>query len=349
MKVTVLGAGAIGSMFGGLLKWHAPDLEVLLVTRGEHSQVIEERGSVRLQGPWGEEDVPIRCTSHVEEIAGSDLILFTVKSQSTEEMARAAQPYWGQATVVSIQNGINDHALTKVVAPDQLVMGMTATNMELVEPGTVSLQLGGATILGPPAEGQLTKRVDEAAQLLQRINRPELSFRVEPNVLGVRYHKLAINALGYASCLSASNFIAEAITHSQWRNEIGLPLVRECRALFQQANIELEPIPGVPSLTRLERLMRLMNLPLVGPVLAFGARRLFDRKPIVFSLLQDLKRRKPTEVDFVNGEIVRLAESVGRTAPNNRLVVEMVHELERRGDATFFTRDQVLERFSREK
>ena len=88
-----------------------------------------------------------------------------------------------------------------------------------------------------------------------------------------------------------------------------------------------------------------MNAPVVGKVVTTGARVLFDRKPIIFSAQQDIERRKTTEVEHVNGEMVRLAETVGWEAPLNAQVVEMVHELERRGDGTFFTRDEVIERF----
>src|SRR5690606_13163182 len=114
----VLGAGAIGSMFGGLLQQKAPDVEVLLVARGEHGRVLGERQAIMLVGPWGRHSVPIRSTTDVADIAGSDFVLVTVKSQATEEAARSAQPYWGEATVVSIQNGINDHVLGQFVPPD---------------------------------------------------------------------------------------------------------------------------------------------------------------------------------------------------------------------------------------
>jgi hypothetical protein len=78
-----------------------------------------------------------------------------------------------------------------------------------------------------------------------------------------------------------------------------------------------------------------------------GARRRFNRKPIVFSLRQDLAHGKPTEVEFVNGEIVRLSESVGGAAPLNSEIVRMVHELERRGAGSFFSRDEVIRRMER--
>ena len=123
---------------------------------------------------------------------------------------------------------------------------------------------------------------------------------------------------------------------------MGLPIVRECRRVFAAAGVALERIPGVPNLPRLERVMRLMNAPIVGPAIALGARRLFNRRPIIFSLQQDLQRGKPTEVDYVNGEIVRLAEFARQLAPANELVVRLVRELEQRGDGTFLAREEVI-------
>lgn len=352
MKVSVLGAGAIGSMIGGLLAYDAPDVEVVLVTRGEHGRRISERGTIALDGPWGRRDVRIATSDDPAAVGDSQFVLVTTKSQDTEAAAGAAAPHWGGATIVSIQNGINDSRLLKFVDSRRLVMGMTATNMALVEPGRVSLQLGGATVLGPSVGSGVDTTAsdmqasDAAAQLLSRIRWPSLRFLAHPNAVGARYNKLAINALGYASCLSRSNFITEALAHPGWRNTVGLPIVAECHRVFREAGITLQRIPGVPNLPRLEGLMRRMNLPLVGPAIAFGARKMFNRRPIIFSLQQDLERGKPTEVDFVNGEVVRLAESHRVGAPASRLVVQLVRELEARGDATFFAREDVIARFA---
>ncbi len=336
-------------MLGGLLARDSPDVEVVLIARGEHGRVLAERGTITLVGPWGRQEVPVTASTDPSAVAGSEFVLVTVKSQDTESAAAAAAPHWGDATIVSVQNGINDQQLAALVEPRRLVMGMTATNIALTEPGEVSLQLGGATVFGPPAghpnSGGLANS-DAATALLSRIRERSLRFLSHPNAAGVRFNKLAINALGYASCLSASNFITEALADRAWRRAVGLPIVRECDRVFGQAGIKLQRIPGVPSLPRLGRLMRRMNAPIVGPTIAFGARRLFNRRRIIFSLQQDLERRKATEVDFVNGEIVRLAESVGTTAPINEFVCQMVRELERRGDGTFFAREDVIRRFA---
>lgn len=342
MKLSVLGAGAIGSMFGGLIKWHDPQIDVWLIMRGEHGRVVCERGFVTLQGRWGQRDVSVNASLDVQDVAGSDCLLITVKSQATEEAIGAASPYLGDATVISVQNGFNDEVLARRVRPEKLVMGLTATNVTMVEPGTASLRFDGSIVVGPNPGRTNAAASKDAAALLRKTGLPVAE---DENVLGVRYNKLAINAPGYASCLSQSNFITEAVCYKPWRQSVGMPLVDECIGTLQRAGISWSRIPGVPDIHRLRRFFRLLDSPLAGPFVALAAQRIFNRRPIVFSLYQDLLRGRGTEVDFTSGQIVQLARANGLDAPYNALVVQMAHELEARGPGCFFTREEVIRRF----
>lgn len=342
MKISVLGAGAIGSMLGGLIQRHEPKWNVTLIARGDHGRAIRERGTLGLNGIWGRCDVPIRVSEKIAEIAGSDFVLVTVKSQDLEAALSAAAPHLGNATVVSIQNGINDEILERYIEPHRLVMGMTATNMAILEPGSVSLQLDGATVVGPSPDGVNETAVRAGAELLRKTG---LSVVEHPNGLGVRYNKLAINALGYASCISNSNLITEAVCFPPWRQAVGRPIVEECINIFKHAKIEMAKIPGRPAVGGLRRFLRMLDQPLLGPAVAAVARRIYNKKPIVFSLSQDLRRGKSTEVDHINGQIVRLAEQHGLTAPCNAMVVQLVHELEARDAPGFMSREEVIHRF----
>ena len=342
MKISVLGAGAIGCMFGGLIKFHAPELDVLLIVRGEHGRVVCEQGHVRLDGPWGSRNVPVASSFRVEDIAGSDVVLLTVKSQSTDQALRDAAPYLGNAIVLSIQNGINDQVIAGSVPLSKIVMGVTTTNMAVLEPGSVSLQLDGSTVLGPPTGHDNHEVVRRAASVLRRSG---LRVIENANALGIRYNKLAINALGYASCLSRSNFITEALCHKQWRQQVGVPIVEECIQTFHCAGIALEKIPGGPDIRRILRATRVLDKPLIGGMVAQGAKWRYNRKPIVFSLGQDLLRGKPTEVDYVNGQVTRLAGNHDLSAPYNQRVLDLVHQIEQRGKAGFFSREEVIAQF----
>ncbi len=342
MKVSVLGAGAIGSMVGGLIKQHAPDVEMLLVMRGEHGRVVQQRGKIQLDGPWGRHDVSVDVSFDVADIAGSDFVLLTVKSQATEEAISGAAPQLGDATVISIQNGINDETLLKHVRLERLVMGMTATNIAILEPGTVSLQLDGATVVGPAPDGSNQEATRQAARLLDK---PGLQIEQHENILGIRYNKLAQNAIGYASCMSASNFITEAVCYRPWRTHVGAPIIDECIRAYQLAGIELAKIPGRPDVRKIRRFLTSLDKPVIGSIVGFGAKMIYNRKPIIYSLYLDLKHGKKTEVDFINGQVVRLAEMHGGAAPRNALVVRMVRELEARGDGSFYSREEVVDRF----
>ncbi len=343
MKISVLGAGAIGSMLGGLIKHHCPRFEVLLLARGEHGRAMRERGHVRLEGSWGVHDVAVTVASDVAELVDSDYLLFTVKSHDTEQAIADAVPFLGDAIVVSIQNGINDGVLTRYVDPSRLVMGMTATNMANVRPGVVSMQLDGVTVLGPHPDGTNARAASKAAELLRSTR---LQVLEHSRILGVRYNKLALNTVGYASCLSRSNFITDAVCYRPWRRQVGLPLVQECIRVFERAGITLAKISGRPDIQGFNRFLKRLESPLIGPLIGTAAGMIYNRKPIIYSLYQDLLQGKKTEVDFINGEIVRLATAVGSDAPCNAMIVELCHELEQRGPAEFFSREQVIERFS---
>lgn len=343
MKVGVLGAGAIGSMFGGLLRHGDPQIEVTLVGRGAHGEAVRRRGYVQLDGPWGTRCVNMEFSFDPARLAGCDFVLLCVKSHGTRQALEEAAAHFGNATVITIQNGINDALLQEHVSADRLTAAMTATNAAVTEPGTVSLQLDGVTMVGP-VRHEASRAAAAAVELLRKTG-----LRVESTdkILGVRYNKLAMNALGYASCISASNFITEAIAYKPWRRYVGLPLAAECLAVFEAAGIELGPIPGRPGVDGLAKLLRRFDMPVVGRLIGFGARWLYNRRPIVFSLYQDLLRGKPTEVEHINGEIVRLACAHGGQAPRNELVVQLVREVERKGPGKFLDREEVIGRFAR--
>lgn len=342
MKVSVVGAGALGSLLGGLLKFHEPEIDVLLIGRGAHGAALRERGKLKLLGRWGTREVSVCFSDNVADAAGSDVILFTVKSHATEATIRALAPHIGNATLVSVQNGINGRLLAPHVPAAHLVIGMYAGNVAVIEPGVVSVQLDGIILLGPPQRGPLTAAVRQATALLERTG---LRVHALGNTLGAQYNKLAVNALGYASAMSRSNFVTEALLCRPWRRRLAWPILGECLRVFGKAGVRLAGVPGVPDIGSFRFLLLLFSVPIVGDIGGWIMRFFFNRKPILFSLQLDLERRKPTEINFINGEVARLAREVGLEAPHNSRVVELVHELEKRGDGTFFTRDEVLDRF----
>ena len=343
MKVTVLGAGAVGAMLGGLIKRGDPTVDILLIARGEHARRMQEAGGVKLLGPWGELLVPARVSRDVADLAGSEYVLLTVKSQMTEETIRQAAPYLGDAVVISVQNGINQAVLAKHVRPDRLFVGMTAANMALTEPGSISLQRGGVTVVGP-----YSADIPEAVvrRVVSLLGKSGLRMESSRNIVGVQYNKLLMNTMGYASVLSGSDFVTEGVLYRPWRRAVAFPILEEGLSVLGKAGIRLERTPGISDVLRFRRLLHAFDLPAVDTLVRWVLTTFFRRWRLVYSVYQDLVRKRKTEIDFVNGQIVRLAEEHGGKAPYNALVVQLVRQLEERGDGTFFSRDEVIAKFS---
>lgn len=343
MKISVLGAGAIGSMLGGLIRYHDPAVELVLISRGAHGQAMRERGKLTLQGPWEDRTVDVTATDDMAAIAGSDHVLVTVKSQGTEQAIAAAAPFLAGAIVTSVQNGFSDNVLLQHVDPARLVMGITATNVTIPSPGTASLQFPGTLVVGPRPDGANRSAAGDVADVLGKTG-----FQVYQNdqIEGVRYNKLCINSPGYAASLSQTNFIADGVCNTPWRRAVGLPLVQECLDVFDAAGIPLVSIPKLPDIQKLRKFFRLLDNPIAGPVVRVGAKAIYNRRPIQFSLEQDLRRGNGTEVDYTIGEIVRVARAAGVDAPRNQLIIDLAKEIESRGAGQFMTRQEVVDRFA---
>jgi 2-dehydropantoate 2-reductase len=341
-KISVVGAGAIGTMFGGLIKHRNPDVEVVLITRGEHLRQMRDCGHAELRGPWGRCEVPVTASSNPEDVIGSELVLFTVKTQDSEQTAKQFADLLGDAIFVSVQNGINQRILSKYIRSDRLLVGMTATNMAMIEPGVVSLQHSGVSVIGSPSPDVPTAIVERARQTLAASG---LKIEATDHILGAQYNKLLFNIMGYASVLSASDFLREGVLDGPWRKNVAIPLLSEGLSVLKQANIPLGRTSGMSDIIRFGRLLRALNAPGVEALVRLIITKVLRPQRLVFSVYQDLLRHRPTEIDFVNGEIVRLAKECSMEAPYNAQVVEMVHNMEDSTEVEFLDREAVVSRF----
>jgi 2-dehydropantoate 2-reductase len=342
MKVSVLGAGAVGGMLGGLIKHHDPGIDMRFIACGPHGDAMRRTGQVVLKGPWGTRTVPVSASEDLAEIAGSDYIFLLVKAQFNDDILRRAGPLLDGAVLLTLQNGIHWHALGEFFPPERLLAGMTLNNMAVIEPGVVGLERSGVTIVGPRGPEVPPAVAEGAVALLQKTG---LDVRPSANILGVQYNKLLINTVGYASVLSDSDFIADCVLCRAWRRAVAVPLLTEGLDVVARAAVRLERSEGAADVFPFRRLLRLLDIWPTDRVVRFFLTRVVKPRRIVYSVYQDLARGDKTEIDFVNGEIVRLAAEQGRKAPYNALVAAMVHELEARGKGTFFTRDEVVSRF----
>lgn len=296
MKTAVVGAGAVGSVFGGRLA--AAGHEVWLVHRRPEVVDALRRGGLRLSTPDGLETIRVAATLDPADIGPVDLVLIMTKATDTAAAASAARVLVGERTrVLTMQNGLgNFEVIGEVVGAERTLVGLTYIGAAVSDPGTVRLTAPGLSFIGQPF-GDATG-VAELAAVFSAAGVP-----TEPvnRIWDVIWGKLIINAAINASCaLTGATGIGvlESPSLSRW-----LSLVAEESAnVARRLGIEL-PYPDAAA--------RVLQ----------HCRDVGASKP---SMLQDIERSRPTEIDAINGAIVRAAASVGLAAPYNEALVYLV-------------------------
>ncbi|WP_234193616.1 2-dehydropantoate 2-reductase [Pseudacidovorax sp. NFM-22] len=294
MKVAVMGAGAVGCYYGGMLA--RAGHSVVLIGRQAHVEAVRARG-LRMQTTRFDEQVPLQAATGPEAVAGADLVLFCVKSPDTEaagEQMRAHLP--PGALVLSLQNGVDNAERLQAVLPQQTVVPAVvyvATEME--GPGHLRHHGRGELVIGPSA------RSADVAALLEAAGVPT---EVSAQAIGALWAKLILNA-----AYNALSAIARQPYGVLYPAPGMLPTLRaiadECLAVARADGVQ---VPGDP----------------YAAVDAIAA-----TMPAQFSsTAQDLMRGKPTEIDHINGYVVRRGDALGVPVPLNRLLHSLVKLLE---------------------
>lgn len=316
LRVGVFGAGAIGSYLG--LRLSASGTAVTLIGRRSLVDAADRIHAVTLDGKKCHPDASLVVSEDPSRLADVDICLLTVKSGDTVSAIEPLSRHLGPSVpVVSLQNGMGNAArLREGGLPQPVSPGMISYNV--LRRGDAFCQAtSGPVICGPldgaavTALGQLVRAFAEAGQPLD----------VRSDIHGVLAGKLLVN-LNNGICAATGVPIVEAV-RSRTLRLCFAECVKEGLRVMRTAGIEPARVLALPT-TWLERVLRLPD----AVFLALARSLITIDETARSSTLQDLDRGKPTEIDFLNGELVELAERHGTTAPVNRVVIDHVHRLE---------------------
>lgn len=295
MKVAVMGAGAVGCYFGGLLARAGHD--VTLIARPQHVEAIGRDG-LRMETRAFDERVRVAARADAAAVQGADLVLFCVKSTDTEAAGAQLRPFLASdALVLCLQNGVdNAERLRTVLPPQQVAAAVVYVATEMAGPGHVKHHGRGELVIEPSA------RSAEAARALAAAGVPT---EVSANVRGALWAKLIINCAYNAVSAIAQRPYGENVA-SAGIPEVMSDVVDECLAVARAEGVQL---PGD---------------------MHEAVRRLVETMPTQSSsTAQDLARGKPTEIDHLNGLVVRRGAAHGIPTPVNRVLWALVKLLER--------------------
>jgi 2-dehydropantoate 2-reductase len=294
IKVAVMGAGAVGCYFGGMLA--RAGHEVTLIARPQHVQAIERDG-LRMQTRSFDEQVRLKASSDVSAVQGADLVLFCVKSTDTESAGEQLRPHLAKgALLLCLQNGVDNADRLRAVLPEfEVAAAVVYVATEMAGPGHVRHHGRGELVIEPSSASQAVSQALIAAAV---------PTEVSGNVRGALWLKLIINcAYNAVSAIAqrpyGENVVAEGIT------DVMRDVVAECLAVASAEGVTLP-----------------------GDVDA-AIRNIAQSMPGQFSsTAQDLARAKRSEIDYLNGFIVRRGKAHGIAAPVNRTLWALVKLLE---------------------
>jgi 2-dehydropantoate 2-reductase len=301
VRIAVVGCGAVGSLFAAGLA-QLDDVEVWAYDLAQdHVDAINERG-LRLSGA-GEIVGRLQATSDPAQLPACDFGIVATKSMHTEPAIAACARAFADGAVCSVQNGVgNEEAIAEHV--DRVIRGTTFPAGRILEPGHVQWDVKGDTTIGPyeprPA------RMEEVERLADACTRAGLPTTAVADARGPQWRKVIFNA--------ATNPVGALTRLSHGRvcerpplRRLVTGLVDEGKAVVAAQEIELDADP--------EELIDHAAKPEVA----------YDHKA---SMLQDVEARRQTEIDYLNGGIVRFGREHGVATPLNEMITALVRGLE---------------------
>lgn len=299
-RIVVMGAGAVGCYYGGLLA--RAGAAVTLVARPPHLEALRRDG-LHFDGLRFRERIAVEAAGDASAVRDADWVLFAVKSTDTEAAAREMAPYLpAQALVVGLQNGVDNLERIRAVLPNPVVPAVVYVAVAMSGPGALRHTGRGDLVIGPM--GARDRQVDfgSVAAVFERAG---IGCRVSGNVEGELWVKLLMNC--------AYNPVS-ALGRSQYKTMAARPdvlgvmraVVHEVIAVAEAAGVTLPPGDHVEA-----------------------ACRLADSMPeATSSTAQDLARGRRTEIDHLNGYIVRRGAELGVPVPVNATLHALVRLLE---------------------
>ncbi len=293
MKVAVMGAGAVGCYYGGMLG--RAGHEVVLIGRPSHVEAIGALG-LRLQALDFDEFVPLAASTQAQAVAGADLVLFSVKSNDTEDAGRLIAPHLApHARVVTLQNGVDNAERLRGVIANEVSAAVVYVAAAMAGPGHVRHHGRGELVIEPSPQ---------AAQLARTLASAGVPTEISDNVRGALWTKLILNC-AYNALSAVTQVPYGQLVQVDGVAAVLRALVDECLAVARAEGVT--PLGDIDAAVR-------------------GIAQTMPRQ--TSSTAQDLARGKRSEIDHLNGLIVRKAREHSLAVPVNQAMLTLVKVIE---------------------
>ncbi|WP_104192272.1 ketopantoate reductase family protein [Cryobacterium sp. Y82] len=329
MRIAVIGAGALGSTFACLLALQGHDLVVTM--RGAALPAVLAEG-IRLTGGYGDRFARPQAVERLVEPC--DLALICTKAQDAAAAIAENSAVLDGTPVIVVQNGLDGVTTAERLLPQSECFGLiTIIAAHYEGPGRVRVTTAAPSYLGRGAGP-----VDAVTRRWQAVLDAALPTLTRDNFVGAQWTKLVVNMLNALPAITGLS-VQEVIGRANLRRLMTRSM-RETVRVGLANGVRFGTLQGLSH----RRLRAFAVAPLwAGQMLPLSMRARMGKVPNQGSTLQSLARGQRTEIDFLNGAVVRAAGEAGMAAPVNALLTELVHEVEQSG--RFLTPAEVWARF----
>jgi 2-dehydropantoate 2-reductase len=302
MKIAVIGAGAMGSLFGALLTENGHEVWLCDIWQ-DHIKALQQSG-LKIEWKGETRNVRLNATSDPQQIGASELILIFVKSTQTKSAAESAALLAGQnGWVMTLQNGMgNAEAIAEHTPSNRILAGTTAHGATMLEAGSIRHAGAGTTTVGMWAGGE--KEFQIAQQIAVQFTQAGIESAAVEAVRPVIWDKLLVN-VGINAITALTGIKNGQILDLELTQELSRAAVEEATAVARAQGIKIRKDPA-------------------AHVFKVAAATAANRS----SMGQDVDHRRPTEIKAINGFVVREADREGLAAPVNRALTALVETME---------------------
>jgi len=301
MKIAIIGPGAVGSLFGTFLIKAKEDV-YFLDHDAKRAQKLKKDG-IRIEGVSGTHHVDVKATADPKEIGPSDLVIIAVKSYDTEDAAKSAKPLIGPTTLVlTLQNGVgNVQTLEEIIGDDRVIGGVTNQGANVRGVGHIIHAGRADTVIGKRDK----KVLGPIREVSKALNRAGFQTKVSKDIDSIIWSKLVIN-VGINALTAITRLNNGRLLDYDGTKSIMKKAVAEAVKVAKRKKIKLiydDPIQKVEMVCK-------------------------ATAKNISSMLQDILRKRQTEIDFINGAIVRQAAAYNIAAPANEMLTNLVRTIE---------------------
>lgn len=302
MKIALVGPGALGCLIGAYLK-HRTKEEIYLYDNDPHRAKELSANGLKVETSGSQVSVKVNISSSAGEIGPCDLVIICVKSYSTEDACKDIKDMVTSSTsILTLQNGIgNIQVLNDYFGPERVMGGITNHGSTLLGTGRVRHAGRGDTIIGR-ADGRVLGPVRDVSNILTRAG---FDTKVSKDIDSVIWGKLIIN-VGINALTAITRLSNGSLVECEECRQLMRTAIQEAVKVVKRKRIKLpydDPIQKVESVCK-------------------------STSDNVSSMLQDLLHQRRTEIDYINGAIVRQAKALGISTPINEVLTNLVRTIE---------------------